>query len=120
VIVLPLLMVMMMILRMMNVMMKLMTVMLLLMIVTILMMIEKMLTMIVKTMLMLGTGGCMEYSVIRAQHGVSVSVGKTRNLERVRVRHIKKSGSFRPFKDPFSWRTPPEYLSRKFPFFFVL
>ena len=27
-------------------------------------------------------------------------------------------GSDRPFKDPFSWRTPPEYLSRKFPFLF--
>jgi hypothetical protein len=27
-------------------------------------------------------------------------------------------GSDRPFKDPFSWRTPPEYLSSKFPFLF--
>jgi hypothetical protein len=27
-------------------------------------------------------------------------------------------GSDRPFKDPFSWRTPPEYLSRKSPFLF--
>jgi hypothetical protein len=29
-------------------------------------------------------------------------------------------GSFRPFKDPPSWRPPPEYLSRKFPFSFFL
>ena len=27
-------------------------------------------------------------------------------------------GSDRPFNDPFSWRTPPEYLSRKLPFLF--
>jgi hypothetical protein len=26
--------------------------------------------------------------------------------------------SDRPIKDPFSWRTPPEYLSRTFPFLF--
>jgi hypothetical protein len=32
----------------------------------------------------------------RAQHG-HVSVGKTRNLERVRVRRIKKSGCPYPF-----------------------
>jgi hypothetical protein len=29
-------------------------------------------------------------------------------------------GSFHPFKDPPSWRTPPEYLSRKIPFSFFL
>eukprot|EP00959_Pyramimonas_sp_CCMP1952_P475357 9504140-Pyramimonas_sp.AAC.1 len=29
-------------------------------------------------------------------------------------------GSRGPFKDPFSWRTPPEYLSRNFPFSFFL
>jgi hypothetical protein len=29
-------------------------------------------------------------------------------------------GSFHPFKDPPSWRTPLKYLSRKFPFSFFL
>jgi hypothetical protein len=33
---------------------------------------------------------------------------------------ISALGSSHPFKDPPSWRTPPEYLSREFPFSFFV
>jgi hypothetical protein len=57
-----------------------------------------------------------KYDTKNAKHKINKK--QNTKYKKNKIQKIQKIGSDRPFKDPFSWRSPPEYLSRKFPFLF--